>query len=57
MSIDALQIDTEGYHDEVIYNSNLHLNRPKMIHFESHGLPAETSSALNNHLLKLGYNT
>jgi len=37
-NIDLLQIDAEGYDDEVIYNSNLDFFRPKYINFEYHNL-------------------
>jgi FkbM family methyltransferase len=37
-NIDLLQIDAEGYDDEVIYNSNLEFFRPKYINFEYHNL-------------------
>ena len=37
-NIDLLQIDTEGYDDEVIYNSNLEFFKPKYINFEYHNL-------------------
>ena len=32
--IDLLQVDAEGYDDEVIYNSNIELFQPKYINFE-----------------------
>jgi FkbM family methyltransferase len=32
--IDLLQVDTEGYDDEVIYNSNLDFFKPQFINFE-----------------------
>jgi FkbM family methyltransferase len=37
-NIDLLQIDAEGWDDEVIYNSNLDFFRPKYINFEYHNL-------------------
>lgn len=37
-NIDLLQIDTEGYDDETIYNSNLEFFKPKYINFEYHNL-------------------
>jgi hypothetical protein len=36
--MDLLQIDAEGWDDEVIYNSNLDFFRPKYINFEFHNL-------------------
>lgn len=33
--IDVLQIDTEGFDDQVIYNCSITVTRPRIIHFES----------------------
>jgi hypothetical protein len=53
--IDVLQIDAEGYDDEVIYNSNLSYTRPKLIFFESHNMPRKKSSLLKQYLSKKRY--
>ena len=55
MSIDVLQIDTEGYDDIVVYNSNLSETRPKLIYFESQHMSPEKQMALNHYLLKHRY--
>jgi len=39
--IDLLQIDAEGYDDEVIYGSNINFFRPKFINFEYKNLTEE----------------
>jgi FkbM family methyltransferase len=53
--IDVLQIDAEGYDDEVIYNSNLSHTRPTLIYFESHNIPLDSGKILKRHLSKHRY--
>ncbi|MEA5443560.1 FkbM family methyltransferase [Cyanobium gracile] len=54
--IDVLQIDAEGYDDEVIYNSSLSSTRPRLIYFESHNMSAEKGKSLKGYLSRLSYN-
>jgi FkbM family methyltransferase len=53
--LDILQVDAEGADDVVLYNSNLPLFRPKLIHYESVGLDAEKDRKLSEYLTGLGY--
>ena len=53
--IDVLQIDTEGFDDEIIYASDIHITKPKLIHFESIHLDKEKKSNLFNYLKTLNY--
>ncbi len=55
--LDVLQIDTEGYDDVVIYNSNLGYTRPKLIYFECHNMLEGKSKALEKYLYKHRYRT
>lgn len=54
-SIDVLQVDAEGYDDEIILSSNLDVLAPKIVYFESKMLDAQRMSNLKNHLNSLGY--
>lgn len=53
--IDVLQIDAEGYDDEVIFASNLETTRPKVINYESANLGDKRSAALAAYLNSQGY--
>lgn len=53
--IDVLQIDTEGFDDQVIYSSALEVTKPKLIHFESAHLPGSRAEALQGYLQRCGY--
>ncbi|QFU74475.1 hypothetical protein EY643_01725 [Halioglobus maricola] len=48
--IDVLQVDAEGFDDEVIYSSNLDATRPSLIYFEQKLLGNRRWSSLRNHL-------
>ena len=48
--IDVLQVDAEGFDDEVIYACDLHLTQPKIITFEKSNLPPERLERLKAHL-------
>ena len=48
--IDVLQIDTEGFDDQVIYNCAIETTRPRIIHFESTHLGSSQSHALVEYL-------
>lgn len=52
--IDLLQIDAEGYDDEVVYNSNIELFQPKYINFEYKNL---SKTKLDNLLTFLNANS
>lgn len=54
-SIDVLQIDAEGYDDQVIYNSSIDTLMPKIIHFEAKHLPLEKLDRLSAFLEDYGY--
>ena len=53
--IDVLQIDTEGFDDQVIYSSSLEVTKPKVIHFESAHLIGVRADKLYLYLERLGY--
>lgn len=53
--IDVLQIDAEGYDDQVIYNSNINETTPKIINFEVKNLPPEKFENLKGYLESRGY--
>jgi FkbM family methyltransferase len=53
--IDLLQIDAEGFDDEVIYNSDIGRLRPIVINFESENLSADRQSILLEYLNSCGY--
>jgi FkbM family methyltransferase len=48
--IDVLQIDAEGFDDQVIYNSNIERTKPSIIHFEWKMLNGDKQNALRLHL-------
>jgi len=49
-TIDVLQIDAEGFDDEVIYACDIEVTQPKIIRFESAHLSAERLARLREHL-------
>ena len=53
--IDLLQIDAEGYDDEVIYNSNIDFFKPKYINFEYKNLTKEKLESLIKFLNENSY--
>lgn len=54
-NIDFLQIDCEGYDDEVIYNSRIKYFNPEIINFESKCLSEEKLNLLIKYLKKNNY--
>ncbi|MBR9844342.1 MAG: hypothetical protein GYB25_14370 [Rhodobacteraceae bacterium] len=50
--IDVLQVDAEGFDDEVIYACDIHLTQPKIILFEKSNLSEERLTRLRKHLSK-----
>lgn len=53
--IDVLQIDTEGFDDQVIYNCSIDITKPRIIHFESTHLGPEKHEALSASLTAANY--
>lgn len=53
--MDVLQIDAEGYDDQVIYSSNISKTRPFIINFEIMHLSADRLNHLKEFLWKCGY--
>ncbi len=53
--IDVLQIDAEGFDDEVIYASNLDSTQPRLILFESKNIPEKRIATLEEKLSSKGY--
>jgi FkbM family methyltransferase len=54
-TIDVLQIDAEGFDDQVIYHSAIGRLQPRIIHFEAHALAPDRYDALCAHLAAEGY--
>ncbi|MDG1102910.1 MAG: hypothetical protein P8N75_05985 [Ascidiaceihabitans sp.] len=54
-NIDVLQIDAEGFDDQVIYSSNIENLRPLIINFELTNLDAQKATAVKSFLSKCGY--
>ena len=54
-NVDVLQIDAEGFDDQVIYSSNIEELRPSIINFELANLNEQRANALKNFLGSLGY--
>ncbi|MEP1933535.1 MAG: FkbM family methyltransferase, partial [Roseibium sp.] len=50
--VDVLQVDAEGFDDEVIYACDIDLTEPKIIRFEHSHLPEERLARLKKHLSK-----
>ena len=53
--VDLLQVDTEGYDDEVIYHSGIPELMPSIVNYEFIHLSPERLGNLRQHLLRLGY--
>jgi FkbM family methyltransferase len=53
--IDALQVDTEGMDDIVIFNSGIDELRPRLIHFEAENLSADRLQSIMGYLEQRGY--
>lgn len=53
--VDVLQVDCEGFDDEVLYHSSLAELTPKLINFEETALSTERLARLSRTLLGLGY--
>ena len=53
--IDAVQVDTEGFDDEVLFNCDLETLRPDVIFFERSGLPPPRRATLDRFLQDLNY--
>ncbi len=53
--VDVLQVDCEGFDDEVLYHSALERLKPKLINFEETGLTPDRLAALSRVLIELGY--
>jgi len=53
--IDVLQVDAEGFDDQVIYASDIARTWPRIINFEAMNIPESRYAALEAHLLDLGY--
>ena len=53
--IDLLQVDAEGYDDEIIYNSQIDFFKPKYINFEYKNLTKEKLENLIQFLNKNSY--
>lgn len=54
-SVDVLQVDAEGFDDQVIYHSNIDELRPKVINFEAKALSAESFEAIRAYLVERDY--
>ena len=52
---DLLQVDTEGYDDEILYHSDIPRLQPRLINFESAELPAERAEHVGRFLESNGY--
>lgn len=55
LHLDLLQVDVEGFDDEVLYSCNLEQTQPSIIHFEQVHLSAQRRVALSSYLVSLGY--
>lgn len=53
--LDVLQVDVEGFDDEVIYNSNIKELRPQIIFYEAENLSQSKELALESYLKQVGY--
>ena len=51
----VLQVDAEGFDDQVIYHCALERSRPRVIHYEWVHLPGTRKSALESFLEERGY--
>ena len=53
--VDLLQVDVEGFDDDVVYASDLPTRRPALVHFEHAHLPKERRAAVWEYLQQAGY--
>jgi hypothetical protein len=53
--VDLLQVDAEGFDDEVIYNSDIDVTKPHLINFEAASLSADRHERLSKFLSERGY--
>jgi FkbM family methyltransferase len=53
--IDVLQVDAEGFDDEVIFHAAIEETQPRLINFEMANLPAPRFQALTQHLQANGF--
>jgi FkbM family methyltransferase len=53
--VDVLQVDCEGFDDEVLYHASLERLTPKLINFEETHLTSERLATLSRALTELGY--
>ncbi|ANW63427.1 hypothetical protein BCA37_07315 [Mycobacterium sp. djl-10] len=54
-AVDVLQVDAEGFDDEVLYQSSLEILKPKIINFESANLSPSRFARLARSLDQMGY--
>lgn len=54
-TVDVLQVDCEGFDDEVLYHASLDRLKPKLINFEESALSPERLAKLSHALHGLGY--
>jgi FkbM family methyltransferase len=54
-SIDVLQVDAEGFDDQVVYASNIGEFLPLVVNFEYGNLPWQRAQDLRNYLTQKGY--
>lgn len=54
-SIDVLQVDAEGFDDQVIYASNIDEFMPMIVNFEYGNLPQQRAKELREYLTQRGY--
>lgn len=50
LSVDVLQIDVEGFDDQVLYASSIEALKPQIIIFEMHQVSAECYSLVYSYL-------
>lgn len=53
--VDVLQVDCEGFDDEVLYHASLERLTPKLINFEETALAPQRLTKLSGVLIELGY--
>jgi len=54
-AVDVLQVDCEGFDDEVLYHSSLAFLTPKLVNFEETALTPARLKILSHALIELGY--
>jgi FkbM family methyltransferase len=53
--VDVIQVDVEGFDDEVLYQSSIEKLAPLLINFEHFNLPADRLTKLYDFLIGIGY--